>query len=173
MADEVPLTYISTMYILNAHRSAKGTAELEERNSLRRPRVISEASPGGGRDAKVRLAGEAAVLPRASDLAAPVVLGGLGWDEKVPRLSSGKLRRPLRQQGAAVSPALSGTHSSGTRTRMSGRESVNVRGCAGSVTDRRDTKSTSTKTSDPRGDGSGPLERITVNLIVRASRALH
>ena len=44
-------------------------------------------------------------------------------------------------------------------------------GAVGSVADRRDAKSTSTKTSN-RGGGSGPLERITVNLIVRASRAL-
>jgi hypothetical protein len=44
-------------------------------------------------------------------------------------------------------------------------------GAVGSVVDRRETGSTSTKTSK-RGGGNGPLERITVNLIARASRAL-
>ncbi len=41
----------------------------------------------------------------------------------------------------------------------------------GSVADHRETKGASTRTSG-RGGGSGPLERITVNLIARASRAL-
>jgi hypothetical protein len=44
-------------------------------------------------------------------------------------------------------------------------------GAVGSVADHRDTKNTSTKTSG-RSGGNGPLERITVNLIARASRAL-
>ena len=44
-------------------------------------------------------------------------------------------------------------------------------GAVGSVADHRDTKNPSTKTSG-RGGGNGPLERITVNLIARASRAL-
>jgi hypothetical protein len=43
-------------------------------------------------------------------------------------------------------------------------------GAAGSVADQRDSKDASSKTSSC--GGIGPLERITVNLIARASRAL-
>lgn len=45
-------------------------------------------------------------------------------------------------------------------------------GVAGSVIDHRDADSTTAKNSK-RGGGHGPLERVTVNLVARAAKALH